>query len=103
MGSVGRGFVDVLTLGQSYQARKAAEQQQAMLNNMKEQQAQQLEELRKQGPAPTADVVETDISESRRQKRLRSLQAGLTQTVKSNPFGLTQKADVATPKATLGG
>ena len=102
MGSVGRGLVDVLTLGQSYQSRKAAEQQKAMLNNMKEQQAQQLEELRKQGPAPTMDVQDSDVSESRRQKRLRALQAGLSQTVKSSPFGLNEKPEVAAPKATLG-
>lgn len=101
MGSVGTTTMDILTLGQNATARHAARQQEALMRNQKQQQDAQLEEMRKQGPAPTMVNPDDAAMENRRKNRLNSLRAGLMQTIKTNPSGLTN-LETKTSKTKMG-
>lgn len=102
MGDTLQVVTDIATLGSSYQARRASEKQDRYLSDLKNQQQAQLDEIHRQGPAPTIEGPTQSEVERKKRAALAKLRGGLSETIKTRPGGLQGSGSVLKPVATTG-
>jgi hypothetical protein len=99
----GQVLLDVVTLGQNFNARNMKKQQDRAIGESRRLQAEQDAEMERIGPAPTLSMPSEEQQDARRRRRLMALQAGLSSTVKAKPqVGSEIYRPSATGRTTLG-
>lgn len=100
--SIAAGATLAATGVQMYQAKSAAEKQERYLNTMRDDQQNQIAEMKKKGPAPTMEPATQSESEQRRRAALLKMRAGLQETIKTSPGGVSTSPYRLKPTATAG-
>lgn len=108
MGDTGKVMLDIATLGTTYVAREQEKDQERYLNQMKDMQQSQIDEMKRQGPAPTLEGPTQSEIDRKRRAALKKMRAGLSETIRTGPGGLssssatTLKPTASSGKKTLG-